>query len=175
MMRKCSLIWYALPPHYLPNSNQHPLLASGKLLSILLRLNIEVLPITLKLLRNRRLQRIIRDRLTEQLLRSREDAHDLTARLPRICLQDSNAHRALVVKCYVGVVDSRLEVYDGWLEGVFGGEDEKELELAALGEPDVSRQRGRKEDRREGIRRKASRGDHLERRSSCVRLTRPRG
>jgi hypothetical protein len=30
------------------------------------------------------------------------------------------------------MVDSRLEVYDGRLEGVFSWEDEEKLELAAL-------------------------------------------
>ena len=32
------------------------------------------------------------------------------------------------------MVDARLEVDDGWLEGVLGREDEEELEFAALGD-----------------------------------------
>jgi hypothetical protein len=39
----------------------------------------------------------------------------------------------LIVEGDVGVVDSGLKVYDGWFEGVFGWEDEEELEFAALG------------------------------------------
>jgi len=38
----------------------------------------------------------------------------------------------MLVECHVRVPDSRLEVYLGRLEGIVGGQDEEELEFAAL-------------------------------------------
>jgi hypothetical protein len=38
----------------------------------------------------------------------------------------------VLIEGHVRVPDSCLEVYLGWLEGVVGGEDEEELEFAAL-------------------------------------------
>ena len=122
------------PQPLLPNPFLSCLFASSILLRVLLSFLVELLPITLKLLRNCRLQRIIRNRLGQQLLGCGKDTHDFARWLPRICLQDANTHAALVVEGNIGVVDSGLKVYDGWLEGVFGWEDEEELEFATLGE-----------------------------------------
>jgi hypothetical protein len=40
----------------------------------------------------------------------------------------------MLVESHVRVPDSCLEIYLGWLEGVIGGQDEEELEFAALEE-----------------------------------------
>lgn len=51
------------------------------------------------------------------------------------------------------MVDAGFEVYGWWLEGIFGGEDEEELEFAALGRHfvnEVSGRMGREDERRKG-------------------------
>jgi hypothetical protein len=72
------------------------------------------------------------NRLSQQILDRKKNTHDLRARLPLICLEDTNAHASLLVICDVGVVDSGLEGDGGWLEWVVGWKDEEELEFAAL-------------------------------------------
>ena len=126
-----------LQPHPSPShpiSPHLPKVLLCILLRIIPRLLIEACTIILEFLGRVRLDRIVRDRLHKQLLCRQQDAHDLGAGLPGLRLEDADAHAAVLVKGDIWVPDAGLEG-DLWgLEGVFGGEDEKEFEFSALGE-----------------------------------------
>lgn len=102
------------------------------LLGVLSRSLVELRPVILIHLSSRRLNRIIRNRLDQQILGCCQDTRDLGARLPRLGLQDTDAHGAVFIEGDVGVPDAGLEGDFGGLEGVVGGKDEEELEFTAL-------------------------------------------
>lgn len=91
------------------------------------------LPIPLKLLRDPRLQRIIRHRLPQQILHRNQHAQNLATGLPSFAFQDPDAHAAFLVIGDIRVVDAGFEVDDGGFEGVVGWEGEEKVEFAALG------------------------------------------
>jgi hypothetical protein len=79
-----------------------------------------------------RLDRIVRVGLDKQRLNEAQDGDDLVRRLPLVGAEQTETHGALVVVAHVGVVDLCAEAHDRWLEGVFGGKVDLELEEAAL-------------------------------------------
>jgi hypothetical protein len=102
--------------------------ALDPVLHVLLKL-LAVLPV---LVGDGRLDGIVRVGLDQERLDKAEHRDDLVRRLPLVGTQQTQAHRPLVIVANVGVVDLCSERHDGWLEGIFGGEGNLELEVAAL-------------------------------------------
>lgn len=89
--------------------------------------------VVLELVRNTRLDRIIRLRSGEDSPDQREHVLDLVRRLPLVGTQHAQAHSTTVIVGDVGVVDLGLEADRGRLEGVVFGQGDVNLEVTTLG------------------------------------------
>jgi len=120
----------------------HKKLATMRLPVLLRALGVPVHPVfgvlvkcgsvALKLVRNTRLDRVIRLRSSEDCPDQREHILDLVWRLPLLRAQHAQAHGAAVVVRHIGMVDLGFEADARRLEGVVFGEDDVELEVTAL-------------------------------------------
>lgn len=99
-------------------------------------------PITLVLVGDAVLERVIGLRLDEQVPDGVEDGDDLCRGLPVLGLEDGEADVAEGVVCDVGVVEARGEADGRGLEGVVDGEGEEDAVAAWV----VGRFGGRGED-----------------------------
>lgn len=78
------------------------------------------------------LERVLGQRLDEEVPHGLEDGEDLCAGLPVLALEKAEADVAEGVVCDVGVVDAGDELDDGGLEGVVGGEGDEQAEAARV-------------------------------------------
>lgn len=96
------------------------------------RILVKCRPVALELVRNTRLDRVIRLRRREDRPNQREHILDLVRRLPLVGTQHAQAHGATVVVRHIWVVDLGFEADARWLEGVVFGKGHVDLEVAAL-------------------------------------------
>ena len=89
--------------------------------------------VALELVRNTRLDRVIRLRSGQDCPDQREHILDLVWRLPLVRTQHAQAHSAAVVVRHIRVVDLGFEADARRLEGVIFGKCDVDLEVAALG------------------------------------------
>lgn len=88
--------------------------------------------VVLELVRNTRLDCVIRLRSREDCPDQRKHILDLVRRLPLVRTQHAQAHGASVVVRHIWVVDLGFEADARWLEGVVFGKSHVDLEVAAL-------------------------------------------
>lgn len=88
--------------------------------------------VVLELIRNTRLDRIIRLRSSKNCPDQRKHFLDLVRGLPLVRTQHTQAHGAAVVVGHIRVVDLGLEADARWLERVVFGESDVDLEASAL-------------------------------------------
>jgi hypothetical protein len=79
-----------------------------------------------------RFDRIVWIRLNQKRLDEAQNRHDFVRRLPLIGTEQTKTHGALIVVAHIWVVDLGSEADNWWLEGVFVGERNLELEVTAL-------------------------------------------
>jgi len=141
---QCPVTTHAFPCHALVNP---PLLACNKLETMRLpallrtlgvpvhpvfRILVESSSVALELVRNTRLDRVIRLGSSEDCPDQREHVLDLVWWLPLLRTQHTQAHCAAVVVRHIGVVDLCFEADARRLEGVVFRESDVELEVTAL-------------------------------------------
>jgi len=93
---------------------------------------LKLLAVLLVLVRDGGLDGVVRVRLDQERLDEPQHGNHLVRRFPLVGPEQAQAHGPLVVVADIGVVDLGLEADDGRLEGVFVGEINLELEVAAL-------------------------------------------
>ena len=98
----------------------------------ILRILVKGRPVALELVRNTRLDCVIRLGSREDCPDQREHILNLVWRLPLVRTQHAQAHSASVVIRHIWVVYLGFEADARWLEGVVFGESHVDLEVAAL-------------------------------------------
>jgi hypothetical protein len=109
-----------------------PLRTLGVPVHPVLRILVKGSSVALELVRNTRLDRVIRLRSSEDCPDQREHVLDLVWWLPLLRAQHTQAHGAAVVVRHIGVVDLGFEADARRLEGVVFGKSDVELEVTAL-------------------------------------------